>query len=505
MDLNLCIKILNAEQIRQADQFTIKNEPIASIDLMERASEVFVDTFVKKFKTKTPVYVFCGTGNNGGDGLAIARLLIEHEYRVAVYIIGDPKKGSRDFQLNHELVKSYLNPVYLESKKDFPVLVKDLVIIDAIFGSGLSRGASGTYGELIDHINDSACARRVAVDIASGLGCDEVFTDGKVMEVSHTVTFQVIKLSHLFPQNYAHSGHVDLVDIGLDAEFIHTLRTDYYYLTRAFAKSIYKPRPKIMHKGRAGHVLLMSGSKGKMGATSLSGKAALKAGCGLLTCYVPKCGLDIIQTNRPEAMVEEDAGDTYLTTIPDLERYNAIAVGPGIGTEPKTGEALSQLFSESQVPLVIDADALNLLSQDKKILNALPKGSVLTPHPGEFKRMVGVWKDDYERLQLQIQFAQKHEVVVVLKGAHTSIVGPGGRVFFNSTGNPGMATAGSGDVLTGIITSLLGLGYPALEAAILGVYIHGRAGDLAAQRGGMEALIASDIIAHLGKAFQELY
>ena len=505
MDLNLCTKILNAEQIRQADQFTIKNEPIASIDLMERASEAFVSEYNSQFNEGVPVKVFCGTGNNGGDGLAISRLLLRKGYQVEVYIIGDPQKASRDFQLNHELVKNYLEPYHLKTKKDFPVLVKDLVIIDAVFGSGLSRGVGGTYGELIDYINSSPCDKVIAVDIASGLGCESNFSDGKVMEVSDTITFQVTKLSHLLPQNFKYSGNVKRVDIGLDEEFINTQRTNYFYLTRDFAKSIYRPRPKFMHKGSAGHVLVIAGSKGKMGAATLAGKAALKSGCGLLTFYVPKCGANVLQTNRPEAMVQEDKGEDFISNSPNIEAFSAVGVGPGIGTNDKTGIALKELFVKAKSPLVVDADGINLISESRALLKTLPKGTVLTPHPGEFKRLAGEWKDDYDRLKLQIDFAEKHKIVVVLKGAHTSVVGPAGRVFFNSTGNPGMATAGSGDVLTGIIASLLGQGYESLEAAILGVYLHGWAGDLAAERMGMEAVIASDIIANLGRAFKQLY
>lgn len=503
MDKSLCTKILNAEQIRKADQFTIKNEPIKSVDLMERASEAFAEKFITLYSKKKPVHIFCGTGNNGGDGLVIARLLSNLDYKVKVYILGNPEKGSAEFNINLEIIQHRLEPVRVTSIQDIPELVKKMVIIDAIFGSGLTRPVSGIYGELIDAINFSTCENVVAVDIASGLGCEDVFPNGKLMEVSETITFQVAKLSHLLPQNDRTSGEVHIVDIGLDHGFINSLETNYYQVTHDFVQSIYRFRGRFWHKGNAGRNLIIAGSKGKMGAAVLAAKACLKSGAGLLTMYVPQCGVDIMQTAVPEAMVAPAHNDLLIVEIPRSDPYDAIGIGPGIGTDELTVEAIEKHLGKSKVPLVLDADVLNILAENPDLLNSVKEGSILTPHPGEFKRLVGEWKDDYDRLNLQIDFAKKHKVIVVLKGANTSIATPDGSVFFNSSGNPGMATAGSGDVLTGIVTGLVGQGYAAVEASILGVYLHGLSADIYAEIHGEESLIASDIIDHLGLAFKK--
>jgi len=504
MNLNLCLKVLAAEHIRQADQFTIKNEPISSIDLMERASEAFIDCFTDIYDNLLPVYVFCGTGNNGGDGLVISRLLTEIGYPIEVFIIGDQKKGTQDFKINNDIIRTYLTPTPLNLIEDFPVLTKEMIIVDAIFGSGLSRGVDGIYGELIDHINNSPCERVVAVDIASGLGCNEKFEGSHSLKVQDTITFQVPKLSLMLPENKFLSGQVHVVDIGLDQEYINILPSKQFQISKEFIKSLLKDRNVFTHKGEVGRNLIIAGSRGKIGAAILASQACLKSGAGLLTVLLPKCGVDIMQTSTPEAMVLE-SDENLIVEIPDVANYDVIGIGPGIGTSEETARSLEKLFKSTNMPVVIDADAINILSQNKALIEHIPESSILTPHTGEFRRLVGEWKNDYERLSLQLEFAQKHKVTVLLKGAHTSIAGSTGLVFFNSTGNPGMATAGSGDVLTGIITSFLGQGYSSIEAAILSAYVHGLSGDLYVENFAEESLMASDIIANLGSAFKWIH
>lgn len=504
MDLNLCLKVLDAEQIRQADQFTIKNEPIHSIDLMERASEEFVHWFTERFRKSHPVVVFCGTGNNGGDGLVICRLLNSAGYTVSLFCIGDPGKGSRDFKINFDYIQNYDIPQTDLDSGELPVLGKDTIVIDAIFGSGLSREVTGRYAEVIQHVNTQPCEIRVAVDIASGLGCDRRFAGGAIMKATHTVSFQVPKLSLLLPDNEDHSGELIIKSIGLIEEYIQSLSSSYYFSSLRFVRSFVKPRAKFLHKGRAGRNLLVAGGIGKMGAALLASRACLRSGAGLLTVHTPTCGLEVLQIGIPEAMISIDKNDNMVSGVSNLEAFDVIGVGPGIGTNAATAKAIGDLLKKFDRPMVLDADALNILSENRSWLEDIPAGSVITPHPGEFKRLVGEWSDDYDRLQKQIEFAKKYNIVVLLKGAYSSICNPKGVVIFNSTGNPGMATGGSGDVLTGIITALIGQGYSAFESAVLGAYLHGMSGDLYAKKNTEESLVASDLVEYLPKALQKL-
>lgn len=500
----LCQKILNAEQIRQADQFTIKNEPIASIDLMERASEAFVEKFSDLFDKASPVLVFCGTGNNGGDGLAISRLLLEQGHQVSTFIIGNPQNGSEDFKTNAQILKVFSEARVIHTSEDFPHISPDDILIDAIFGSGLARPVSGLFGELVEHINNSASTFRVAVDIASGLACDTMLTGGEITRVSHTITFQVPKLSQLLPANEPYVGQLYVVNIGLDEDFIQTLGGSQYMVTETHVKSLLKKRSKFFHKGDAGRGLIAAGAKGKIGAAILSGKAYLRAGGGLLTLHIPQCGTLAIHSALPEAMVMESSHEDLICVDFDLNDFDVVAIGPGIGMEKSAQESLLHVVNQSNKPLVVDADGLNIMASHPSMTKSLPSGSVLTPHPGEFKRIVGNWKDDYHRLELLTKLANDTGSVVLLKGAYTTIASPDGDVYFNPTGNPGMATAGSGDVLTGIIASFLGQGLGGLDAAILGAYIHGLAGDIYMRRGSAYSLVASDLIDCLPQAFRQI-
>lgn len=504
MDLNLCLKVLDAEQIRQADQFTIKNEPIHSIDLMERASEEFVKWFTAQFSADSPVVIFCGTGNNGGDGLVICRLLNEAGYMVSLFCVGDPDSGSRDFKINYDYIQNYDIPQTVIEEGNFPELTTGTIIIDAIFGSGLSRPVVGLIADLINHLNEQPCGFRVAVDIASGLGCNERFEEGAVMLATHTVSFQVPKLSLLLPDNEKQSGQLVIKSIGLVEEYIQSLSSSFYYSTEEFIKSFIRSRGKFSHKGTAGKNLLVAGGLGKMGAAVLTSKACLRSGAGLLTVHAPGCGINVLQNSVPEAMVIVDEQNHLISNMNSISEFDVIGVGPGIGTDKMTTLAINQILDQFDRPMVIDADALNILSESKEWIEKIPKGSVLTPHPGEFRRLVGDWNDDYERLDKQIRFCAEHDLIVLLKGANSSICNSDGTVIFNSTGNPGMATGGSGDVLTGIITALLGQGYSGYESAVLGAHLHGLSGDLYVGKYTEESLIASDLIDFLPEAFRKV-
>lgn len=497
------MKILSAIQTRDADQYTIIHEPIASIDLMERASNRFTDWFTGKFDTTGTVHIFCGTGNNGGDGLVIARLLLSKHYQVSVYLVRYSDKLSPDCQQNLERLKQFpgifINEITDEAT--YPIVNQGNIIVDAIFGSGLSRPVTGFTAQLIEHLNKQD-AVRVAIDIPSGLFADEP-SSGTIFRALYTCTFQAPKLSFLLPENGPFVGEWTAVDIGLSQAFIQQTDTQYHLLTEK--DIILKRRQKFSHKGSYGHALLIGGSYGKMGAVVLAAKACLHSGAGLVSTYIPACGYEIMQTAFPEAMVNVNTSDKYITILPaDLSSYSAIGFGPGVGQYTETGQSLHELLDKAKCPFVIDADGLNLLSQYPEWFNKLPKETILTPHPKEFERLFGKTTNSFERLALLQTKAQELGIIIVLKGAHTAIALPDGTIWFNNTGNPGMATAGSGDVLTGMITSLLAQGYSPADAARYGVYVHGLAGAVAVSYTGQAGLVAGDMIENIGWTIDSL-
>jgi NAD(P)H-hydrate epimerase len=495
------MKIFSAEQIRKADRYTIEHEPIASIDLMERASKAFVHWFVKKYEKSVKVASVCGTGNNGGDGLAVSRLLLEKGYQVVPWVLRFGKGGSGDFKTNLNRLSSLTATREVHAASDFSIdKHRPDVIIDAVFGSGLTRPVEGPYAEVLRMINESG-AEVVAIDIPSGLFCDNHSGGDAIVQADQVVSFQLPKLAFLMPENRDYVGQWSVVDIGLSRAFLKKEETNYLLLRKPQVRRYLKSRKKFDHKGIYGSALIVSGSYGKMGAAVLSARACLRVGAGLTTVHAPSAGYDIIQTAVPEAMASTDVNQRFISNIPGIEKYDAIGIGPGIDTHMDTVSALERLLSSYDGPLVMDADALNILSAHKDLQRHLPKDTILTPHPGEFKRLAGSWTHDFEKLQKLQDMARELEVCIVLKGYHTAVALADGRVYFNTTGNPGMATGGSGDVLTGILTGLLAQGYVAGEAALLGVYLHGLAGDLACAQKGEEALIASDITEHLAAAY----
>ena len=497
------IPILSSEKIRALDQYTIENEPINSIDLMERASKAFVAWFVKAYNMSRLVKVFCGTGNNGGDGLAISRLLLDYGYSVQAFYIGNAETGSEDFKINRERLIKMIDVINIKTESDFPEIENDNIVIDGIFGSGLSRPVVGIFGELIEYLNRKESAAKIAIDIPSGLFDHVHSSDGAIFMANHTISFQVPKLAFFMPQNDQYCGHIELVDIGLHQQYLSTIEEKYYLVDRFMIKHLIKKRPRFMHKGLAGKCLIVSGSEGKMGAVVLATRACMRAGAGLVTAGIPKIGLNILQTAVPEAMVDP-IGNDLISLVPKIVQYDAIGIGPGMGTHDETQIVLKQIIDSAEVPLVIDADALNIISTNLDWLELLPRHSILTPHPGEFKRLVGEWENDFDRLNKQVEFSIKYAVVILLKGAFSSISTPEGHVYFNPTGNPGMATGGSGDVLTGIITSLMGQGYNSVESSLIGGYLHGLSGDLYVEVYSEEGILAGDLIDWIPRAFSEI-
>lgn len=501
------IKILTVEQIREADAYTIENEPIASIDLMERAATAIFQRMLPKLKEGQHINIFSGMGNNGGDGLVLARLFHLQAYHVKTYVLKTTAKGSTDFEVNLERLKNKTNEIYeIKSLNDFPDIQADTIIIDALFGSGLNRECTDLAADLIQHINYSQ-AVTISIDIPSGLFADHPLPSKNtaVIQADYTYTFQWPKLALLLPENEFYVGQWEIVPIGLHPEYEQSAKVHHYLTELADIRGLLKGRNRFSHKGNYGHALLIAGSHDKPGAAILAAQACLRSGAGLLHVHLPKKAVLPMQCNFPEAMISIDEDEDYFSTIPKLQAYNGIAVGPGLGTEQSTANALKLLIQEAVVPLILDADALNILSENKTWLAFLPKNSILSPHPGEFARIVGSWSNSFEKLQLQASLSLKHQIYIILKGAFTSISAPDGTIWFNPTGNPGMASAGSGDVLSGILLGLVSRGYQPLEACLIAVYIHGLAGDKAAKEIGLESMIASDIIAKLPNAFSNCY
>ena len=492
--------ILNAEQTRQVDALTIKNEPIESIDLMERASLAFSDFFCSRFIIDHKIAVVCGTGNNGGDGLAISRILLKRGFKPTTVVVGNSEGGSADFHANLTRLSKLQNPSRIDSQSEIIDFDDYDIVIDAMFGSGLTRPVTGLNAKVIGQINSSS-ATIIAVDIASGLYGDRPPEGVSIIQANTTVSFQLPKLAFLIPSNHQYVGEWEVLDIGLDVEFINEQESDYRLLDRKDISKLLRLRQKFDHKGTFGHGLLIGGSYGKMGAMVLAANAFMRSGAGLLTTHVPKCGYSIMQTSVPEAMAVVDKAEQVLTEKMNDSRYSALGIGPGLGTDPDTVKAIKAMILDNQAPLVIDADGLNIIARHSELIELLPENTILTPHVKEFERLAGQANSDWQRLELARAFAISHKVILVLKGAHTAVISPIGQVNFNSTGNPGMATGGSGDVLTGIITALLTQGYNPIDAACLGVYLHGSAGDLAALDLGEISMNASDLINYLPDAF----
>jgi len=501
------MKILNTVQLQQADQQTIKKRRISSFELMESASQKVVEALMKDFGDSLfliPIIIVCGKGNNGGDGLAISRLLLEKGADVQVFLVRS-ESYSDDNLINQKKLKN-IRKFNLDETLELNSENAEGILIDCLFGNGLSSELSAEWQSVIEQIN-SFQGRVLAVDMPSGLMIKGVGGNNSLIIRAHKVyTFQVPKLALLLPDNSIFVGEFEILDIGLDQEFLSTLTSAYHYLEKEMIKTYLKPRAKYSHKGTYGHVCMIGGSLGKMGAVLMSSKAALRSGCGLVTAYIPRCGYHVLQVGFPEAMVLLDAGEEHLTDFNIQPNFTSYGVGIGMGQDEDSIRAFGLWLQglEDDTKLVLDADALNILSENKNFLKHLPKGTILTPHPKELKRLIGSWEDDLEKIEKVRAFSAEHQVVVVIKGANTVIVSPEEEIYFNSTGNPGMATGGTGDILTGIISSLLAQGYSSLTATIIAVYVHGLAGDYAKKNLGETSLIAGDLITYLPLAFNEL-
>lgn len=500
------MKILSSKQLREADKLTIDKQGISSTELMERAASKVFDEIHKRLEgADIPVKVFCGIGNNGGDGLVVSRLLIEQGYSVTVYVVNYSDQRSDDFLINYDRVKNMTRkwPVLIKSAEDFPQINPGDFVIDAIFGVGLNRPATGWVADLISHINKSG-AFVLAIDMPSGLMADS-HTEGKaILLANYTITFQTPKMSFFLPATAPYVGELHVMDIGLDKEYLEQAKGLALLIGKNQARALYRPRSKFSHKGTYGHALLVGGSYGKIGSVCLAATSALRTGAGMVTVFLPSCGYEILQTTLPEAMVLTDKNRNKITHIEYEINPTVIGIGTGLGTAGETVEGMRDLLEKTTSPMVIDADGLNILAKHRDLLEHVPESSILTPHPKELERLIGSWSDDFEKIKKARQFSEKYKIILVLKDAYTLILTPED-LYVNTSGNPGMATAGSGDVLTGMLTAMCSQGYAPLEAAVLGTYLHGSAGDIAAKNHSYEGMIAGDIASYAGSAILDLF
>lgn len=502
------MKIFQGSEIKKLDAYTIEHEPISSIDLMERAATVLTEAIVKRWNKRFGMKVFAGPGNNGGDALAVARMLAGKGYSVDAFLFNTSGKLSNDCELNKERLQKISDVTFTEVTSSFvpPKLTENDLVIDGLFGSGLNKPLSGGFASVVKYINSSP-SQIVAIDMPSGLLSENNTLNTVKQHIVHadvTLSLQLPKLAFLFAENEEYVGKWELLDIKLNQTAINELPTDYFITEEEEVKKIIKPRKRFAHKGNYGHALLIAGSYGMAGSSVLSGKACLRAGAGLLTIHAPRRNNDILQVSIPEAMVDNDVMDDYFAVPVDTDNYQAVGIGPGLGKEHETEIALLDQINICQSPLVLDADALNILSENRDWIASIKKNTIITPHPKELDRLVGKSQNSFDRLQKARDFAIKLKIYIVLKGAFTAVITPEGKCYFNPTGNPGMATGGSGDVLTGIILSLLAQGYTSEEACKLGVYVHGLAADIAASTKGEISLLAGDIIDYLPEAWAKL-
>lgn len=494
--------------MHELDSYTIAHEPIKSIDLMERASRKMTEEFEAAISKGYSIVVFAGPGNNGGDALAMARMLADDGYDVSAYLFNIKGHLSEDCTANRERLKVNKRLKYFaEISQEFepPKLDSKMVVIDGLFGSGINNPLTGGYALLVKYINASPC-KVVSIDIPSGLMPEDNSNNVRahIMRATMTFTLQCPKLSFYYPENQTFIGELHTLDIGISHDAMEEMEADYELLEKQHIQSLLKLRNPFAHKGTMGSALLVAGSYGVAGAAVLAAKACLKTGTGKVTVHTPRRNNDIIQIALPEAIVSHDRDEFKFAEPIDTDDFDSMGIGPGIGQDETTAVALIAQLRRTQCPMVIDADAVNILGSHKAWLQQLPKGVILTPHPKEFERLMGHGMDTYEQLDKARNLAKRMDIYIIYKGHHTAICTPNGKIYINSTGNAGMATAGSGDVLTGILTSLLAQGYRREEACLLGVYLHGLAGDMAAHDIGEEALTATDIINGLSSAFKAL-
>ena len=502
------MQIFTSAQIHELVESNIEKETVSSLDLMERAAKALTRAIMERWSATTPVVVFAGPGNNGGDALAVARMLADENYQVYVYLFNISGHLSPDCMANKKRLqenKRVKSVIEVMQEFDPPRLEEGMLVVDGLFGSGLNKPLAGGFSSLVKYINQSP-SEVVSIDVPSGLMTEDNTYNvrANIIRATVTLTLQNLKLAFLFAENQQYLGQVRVLDIRLSQEGIAKMDAPYTVVEENDVRSLMLDRPAFAHKGQMGSAMLVAGSYGMAGAAILAARACLRSGAGKVTVTSPRRNLPIIQVSIPEVIVHSGAEETIFAEPVDMEDYQALGIGPGLGQSEQTAIALIAQLRRTQCPIVVDADAINILANRRAWLQQLPKGIIMTPHPKEFDRLEGHSADSYERLTKACNLAERLQGYIILKGRYTAVCCPDGHVLFNPTGNAGMATAGSGDVLTGILTGLLARGYKPLEACVVGVYLHGLAGDLAAQELGEESLIAGDIITYLPQAFKRI-
>ncbi len=497
------MKIFTAEQIKACDAYTIQQQGITSFDLMERAATACLHWIMKQYPRERPIVTLCGMGNNGGDGLALTRLLLQEGFSAKAIILRHTDHFSPDtaqnFTLLYQLAPEHVR--ILDPGMFVTELPADMLIIDALLGTGLNKPLEGWTQEFVYQINNLN-NEVIAIDIPSGLPADNLpAVSALTIQADHTLSFQFYKRSFLHKEAQASTGMVHIIDIQLSPSYTENAITNFQTADLQLISKIYRKRNSFSHKGNYGDAMLVGGSYGKIGAIALATGAALKSGSGRVIAQAPECGYLPLQILYPEAMFLQNGKNFMEQTVLPEYLNTVMGMGPGMGTAAETERVFLQFLEQYKKSLVLDADALNLLAKNRNALHHLPPASVLTPHPKELERLFGQSENSMQQTELARAKAMKYNVYIVLKGHHTAILGPSGECWYNTTGNPGMATGGSGDVLTGIITGLMAQGYTSKDAALLGVYLHGLAADIASKELSEEALTAKDIIHYLSKAF----
>ncbi|HZH86641.1 MAG TPA: NAD(P)H-hydrate dehydratase [Brumimicrobium sp.] len=501
------MKLLTVQQIKELEAFTMERQKITSADLMQRAASKTYNWIKSQLGLDYAYTVVCGPGNNGGDGLVLAQFLTRNNYDVECVLLDIDYKHTPEY--SYELAKlersdCKIKTINSESQLE-SLNFNGRIVIDAIFGIGLSRAAEGVPGKLIRHINNSKTVKVIAIDLPSGLYCDELNgPNDPIVHADYTLTFHVPKTSFFFLEGGNAIGKIIVLDIRLDKGFASKIEGTHYYITPAMVGSYLKKRTIFTHKGTYGHANLIGGSRGKIGAAILMTRAASLSGTGLTTATVPSVGFEIMQSSIPVAMCDDSYGKEQLEGKIEIEDRFTYGVGPGIGTSKETAQFLADFLKKVNMPIVIDADAINCIAENPEMLKDIPENSILTPHVKEFRGLAGATNNSHEQLELLIKFSVQHKVYIVLKDARTIVCTPGGKCFFSLNGTPGMATGGSGDVLTGLLTGLLAQGYSPEQTSKLGLVLHGVAGELASAKHGEYAMTAESIIEEIGNAFKEL-
>jgi hydroxyethylthiazole kinase-like uncharacterized protein yjeF len=503
------MKLLSKAQIQELDQVTIASEGISSLDLMERAASALFNTLLNHFNKAQEFWIFCGPGNNGGDGLVIARLLYNAGKVIKVINVGEvPKRDDgTDRAINYKCITD-LGEKIIQFEPEFIKLstpAQECVIIDALFGNGLNKPLNETFAKAVEYMN-TLNGTKVAIDVPSGLYADgnEPNASEHIFKADFTYTLQLPKSSFFHRYWAPYVGHYQIIDIGLNPSYIAGLNVCQHLFSQENAHSIYKPRTKFTYKNSYGHALLMAGSQGTPGAAFLCAKSCARGGTGLLSVSIPKNFSNAFISYLPEAMLLEDKSPSFLSALPDLKKFDAVGFGPGVGEHAHTQKLFVALLKQVKKSLVLDADAISMLATHPEWVGLLPEHTILTPHIGEFKRLLKLEELPYDYLVRATTYAVNNKVVLLLKDSISSIHTPDGDVHFVDEGSPAMATAGSGDVLMGLILALLANGYTAKEAALLGAFVHGKAGKLAGLEIGEESVLAGDIPKFFGDVFKSL-